>query len=84
MSEGTTFAGLDVLARHLRDELESKQFILLYAYNGTGKTRLSTAFKNLGRTVNPDGATERPPSSGTVQPVPQAEPQAGCDCVRPV
>jgi wobble nucleotide-excising tRNase len=29
--------------------LQSKKFILVYAYNGTGKTRLSTAFKDLGK-----------------------------------
>ena len=28
---------------------QAKKFILLYAYNGTGKTRLSTAFKDLAR-----------------------------------
>jgi hypothetical protein len=37
------------MAQHLRDELENKKFILLYAYNGVGKTRLSTEFKNLGK-----------------------------------
>ena len=40
---------LHVLAAHLRNELENKKYILLYAYNGTGKTRLSTAFKDLGK-----------------------------------
>lgn len=45
----TPFADLNTLAVHLRRELETKKFILLYAYNGTGKTRLSTAFKNLGK-----------------------------------
>lgn len=45
----TSFADLNALATHLRQELESKKFILLYAYNGTGKTRLSTEFKNLGK-----------------------------------
>lgn len=45
----TPFADLAVLAAHLRQELENKKFILLYAYNGTGKTRLSTAFKDLGK-----------------------------------
>jgi len=50
-----TFTDLSALARHLRDELENKKFILLYAYNGVGKTRLSTEFKNLGKTVNADG-----------------------------
>lgn len=43
------FTDLTALARHLRDELENKKFILLYAYNGVGKTRLSTEFKNLGK-----------------------------------
>lgn len=45
----TAFADLDTLAEHLRGELESKKFILLYAYNGTGKTRLSMAFKDIGK-----------------------------------
>jgi energy-coupling factor transporter ATP-binding protein EcfA2 len=45
----TEFADLNALAAHLRQELENKKFILLYAYNGTGKTRLSSAFKNLGK-----------------------------------
>jgi hypothetical protein len=44
-----SFPDLPVLATHLRTELQSKKFILLYAYNGTGKTRLSTEFKNLGK-----------------------------------
>ena len=43
------FADLSALAEHLRQELESKKYVLLYAYNGTGKTRLSTAFKDLGK-----------------------------------
>lgn len=45
----TSFPDLTALASHLRDELEAKKYVLLYAYNGTGKTRLSTAFKNLGK-----------------------------------
>jgi hypothetical protein len=49
MSSGRTFADLPALAAHLRQELESKQCILLYAYNGTGKTRLSMAFKDIGK-----------------------------------
>ncbi|MFN8382085.1 MAG: AAA family ATPase [Anaerolineales bacterium] len=44
-----TFASLETLATHFRQELENKKFILLYAYNGTGKTRLSVAFKNAGK-----------------------------------
>jgi wobble nucleotide-excising tRNase len=44
-----SFPDLPALAKHLRDELQTKKFVLLYAYNGTGKTRLSTEFKNLGK-----------------------------------
>ena len=49
MKPGQTFAGLPELATHLRQELESKKYILLYAYNGTGKTRLSMAFRDIGK-----------------------------------
>ena len=45
----TPFADLKALAAHLRQELQQKKFVLLYAYNGTGKTRLSVAFKDLGK-----------------------------------
>jgi hypothetical protein len=42
------FQSLDEIALRLRDDFHSgnKEFILLYAHNGTGKTRLSTEFKN--------------------------------------
>lgn len=53
----TQFADLTALAAHLRQELEAKKVILLYAHNGTGKTRLSTAFKNQGKQFNADGET---------------------------
>jgi hypothetical protein len=46
---GTPFPHLIALATHLRQELQEKKFVLLYAYNGTGKTRLSTEFKNIGK-----------------------------------
>lgn len=46
---GSPFTDLAALAAHLRREMENKKYILLYAYNGTGKTRLSTAFKDLGK-----------------------------------
>ncbi len=49
MTGPVSFNDLPALAQHLRNELENKKFILLYAYNGTGKTRLSTEFKNLGK-----------------------------------
>lgn len=45
-----SFPDLRALATHLRSELAAKKFVLLYAYNGTGKTRLSTEFKNIGKT----------------------------------
>lgn len=49
----TPLPDLHSLATHLRQQLqnvaEPKRFILLYAYNGTGKTRLSMAFKDLGK-----------------------------------
>jgi len=51
------FADLSALAAQLRAELATKKFTLIYAYNGTGKTRLSTAFRDLGRAVNEFGET---------------------------
>ncbi|WP_346350893.1 AAA family ATPase [Oceanimonas sp. AH20CE76] len=45
----TEFASLDAIATHLRERLEQKKYILLFAYNGTGKTRLSMAFKEQGK-----------------------------------
>ena len=57
---GTAYANLLELAQHIRsvlDESAEKRpdknpFVLLYAYNGTGKTRLSAAFKDLGKLVD--------------------------------
>lgn len=49
MKPGILFAELAELAAHLRQELENKKSVLLYAYNGTGKTRLSMAFKDIGK-----------------------------------
>ncbi|HOZ61870.1 MAG TPA: AAA family ATPase [Smithellaceae bacterium] len=40
---------LHKLAERLRDDLNNGDFVLLYAYNGTGKTRLSVEFKNRGK-----------------------------------
>lgn len=61
MSSGlATFADLNAVATHLRDALVNGlpqknkpnrpiHYVLLFAYNGTGKTRLSMAFKDLGK-----------------------------------
>ena len=45
----TVFADLNAVAARLRTDLEAKKYVLLYAYNGTGKTRLSMAFKDAGK-----------------------------------
>jgi hypothetical protein len=42
-----TFTNLKKVAEHLRRE--QKKHILIFAYNGIGKTRLSMEFKNLGK-----------------------------------
>lgn len=55
--QAVPFADLPTLARHLRNELGTKKFALLYAYNRTGKTRLSGEFKNLGKQVDETGIT---------------------------
>lgn len=47
-----TFTDLDALAQYLREEemrKQNKKAVLIFAYNGTGKTRLSMAFKDLGK-----------------------------------
>ena len=48
----TSFKTIDKIADRLRDDLDSSDNVLLYAYNGTGKTRLSMAFKNKGKKKN--------------------------------
>ncbi len=40
---------LNNLVVRLRDDLNSSDFVLLFAYNGTGKTRISMAFKDKGK-----------------------------------
>jgi len=49
-----SFPSFDPLVARLRDDFHSggHDFVLLYAYNGTGKTRLSKAFKDAGKTRN--------------------------------
>lgn len=48
------FASFDRLVTRLRDDFHSggHDFVLLYAYNGTGKTRLSMEFKSAGKAKN--------------------------------
>jgi hypothetical protein len=58
---------LPAVARHLRDLLNSKlqrkpdksPFVLIYAFNSTGKTRLSGAYRDLGKSVNENGETTK-------------------------
>ncbi len=45
----TEFTDLDTLVAHLRNKLDDKKHLLLFAYNGTGKTRLSMRFKEAGK-----------------------------------
>ncbi len=47
------FESLSKLVERLRDDLNggNQNFVLLYAYNGTGKTRLSMVFKDAGKKV---------------------------------
>lgn len=44
-----TYRTMNGLVKKLRADLEKKDFVLLYAHNGTGKTRLSMAFKEAGK-----------------------------------
>lgn len=48
----STYANLRTLARKLRDDLAGLDIILLYAFNRTGKTRLSMEFKDEGKRKN--------------------------------
>lgn len=43
------FQALTDAAKFLRKQLDDKRYILMYAHNGTGKTRLSNEFKNQGK-----------------------------------
>jgi len=53
MKPATPYPDLPTFAAHLRKvldpEQENKKCILLFAYNGTGKTRLSMDFRNIGK-----------------------------------
>lgn len=49
-----TYKNMKPLVERLRDDLNSQDFVLLFAYNGTGKTRLSMAFKDEGKKKSND------------------------------
>lgn len=56
-----SYANLSTLARKLRGDLSGVDLILLYAYNRTGKTRLSMDFKDEGKRKtkkNPAGVAD--------------------------
>ena len=57
MTASHTFENLPELAAHLRERLETKKYVLLFAFNGTGKTRLSMAFKELGKRLDEEEST---------------------------
>jgi len=62
----TQYSDLPELAAHLRAVLANRKerkpdrshFVVIYAFNGTGKTRLSTAFKDIGKPVNAEGEVQ--------------------------
>ena len=51
------FKSLSDIAVRFRSDLNDLDFILLYAYNGTGKTRLSMEFKDRGKKGGAKGDT---------------------------
>ncbi len=46
------FNSIREIAEYFKRLLEEKKYIVLFAYNGTGKTRLSGEFKSLGQQLN--------------------------------
>ena len=46
------FDSLEEIAQYFRNLLDDKKYIMLFAYNGTGKTRLSAEFKKIGQILN--------------------------------
>lgn len=60
MSTLTNFVSLTEVAQHFRKDLtgdhrKMKDLVLLFAHNGTGKTRLSMEFKQAGKEFDNDG-----------------------------
>ncbi len=60
MSVIYTYQSLGKLVTRLRDDLNNADFVLLYAYNRTGKTRLSMEFKDAGKRRNKKNSTGTP------------------------
>lgn len=61
MSGTRTYQNLAKLVTRLRDDLNAAELVLLYAYNRTGKTRLSMEFKDAGKRKtkkNPKGTPD--------------------------
>lgn len=62
MSGIRTYQSLAKLVTRLRDDVNDVDLVLLYAYNRTGKTRLSMEFKDAGKrkhkTKNPTGTPD--------------------------
>ena len=44
-----SFNSLNKLCQRIRSDLKDIEFVLLFAYNQTGKTRLSMEFKDAGK-----------------------------------
>lgn len=51
IDEKKQFDSIKDIAGYFRMLLEEKKYIVLFAYNGTGKTRLSVEFKSLGQQI---------------------------------
>lgn len=54
----TQYKNLTKLAQKLRDDVNNSDCVLLYAYNRTGKTRLSMEFKNQGKKKRKEGVPD--------------------------
>lgn len=52
--EYNQFDAIKDIAEYFRMLLDEKKYIVLFAYNGTGKTRLSVEFKSLGQQLMDD------------------------------
>ena len=53
-----TYQNLRNVATRLRDDLNNIPIVLLFAYNRTGKTRLSMEFKDAGKRKPPVGVAD--------------------------